>query len=109
MIIEKEILKALSVMTVPVYWLVAPLKTPAPYVVYSVPVESDSDVLCGQAETRVSIQIDCYSLKLIEAKELSQQAQSLLSKFYPADIMRLTGYEPDTKLSRTTVELSIII
>lgn len=97
-----------------VYPYVAPLNatgTPSispPWVIFSLPTNVSSDVLCGQAESRVSIQIDVYSKTIDEARTIREQALELLLPLGLAEISKLPSYEPDTKLHRATLECSVI-
>lgn len=97
-----------------VYPYVAPLNaagTPSispPWVIFSLPTDVSSDVLCGPAEARVSIQIDVYSKTIDEARTIREQALKSLLPLGLAEISKFPGYEPDTKLHRATLEGVVI-
>lgn len=79
-----------------------------PWVVFSLPTDISSDVLCGPAESRVSIQIDVYSKTIDEARAIREQALNQLLPLGLAEISKLPFYEADTKLHRATLEGSVI-
>lgn len=108
MTIESELYTTLSgFIDGRVYPSVAPLGTATPYLIFIVPSKVNGDVLCGQAEKRISIQIDIYDKSLVSANELLNDAFTLLSSFEPESVIELSGYEPDTELHRATLEFSI--
>lgn len=78
-----------------------------PWVVFSLVSEVDSDVLCGQAETAITLQIDAYASTIDDASALRQQAQLALSPLKPVNVNRTSGYESDTSLYRATLEVQI--
>ena len=97
-----------------VYPYVAPLNatgTPSvspPWVIFSLPTDVSSDVLCGPAESRISVQIDVYSKTIDEARAIREQALELLLPLGLAEISKFPFYEPDTKLHRATLEGQLI-
>lgn len=108
MTIESELYNSLSnFIDGRIYPSVAPIGTETPYLVFIVPSKVNGDVLCGQAEKRISIQIDIYDKSLFKANELLGDALELLSHLEPESVIELSGYEPDTELHRATVEFSI--
>jgi hypothetical protein len=96
-----------------VYPYVVPLNAqgePAvsPWVVFSLPTDAMADVLCGQAESTVSVQVDVYSLDLDEAREIRDQALASLSVLGLENI-KFPLYEPETRLHRASLEASVIV
>lgn len=78
-----------------------------PWIVFSLITETDSDVLCGQAETAISLQIDIYSGTIDEASTLRKEALEAIKPLHPVSVNRTSGYETDTGLYRATVEVQI--
>ena len=108
MTIESELYTALSrFIDGRVFPSVAPLGTKTPYLVFIVPSKVSGDVLCGQAEKRISIQIDIYDKSLFTANELLGDVLELLLHLELESVIELSGYEPDTELHRATLEFSI--
>lgn len=83
-----------------------PAVTP-PWIIFSLVTEVDGDVLCGQAETAVSLQIDAYSTTIDEASVLRSQALAAIKPLHPVSVNRSSSYESDTGLYRSTVEVQI--
>ncbi|EMM7533032.1 tail completion protein gp17 [Citrobacter braakii] len=78
-----------------------------PWLVFSLVTHVDSDVLCGQAESALTVQVDVYSKTIDEAATIRMQAQQALKPLAPVNINRTSGYEQDTKLYRATLEVQI--
>ncbi len=97
-----------------VYPYVAPLSDDGqpsispPWVIVSLVSDVSTDVLCGQAESRVSVQIDVYSLTIEEAKAISDDALNAVKPLKPGNISKMRGYEPDHHLYRYTLEFQVI-
>jgi len=79
-----------------------------PWVVFSFVNQASSDVLCGPAETRNSLQLDVYSKTIAEARRLRSEAIESLSSLHPSEQMQLQGYESDVGLFRATADLQFI-
>ncbi|HGY2351896.1 TPA: DUF3168 domain-containing protein [Citrobacter farmeri] len=97
-----------------VYPYVAPLTsngepslTP-PWVVFSIISDVSSDVLCGQAESRVSVQIDVYSLDIIEARTIRDMALQAVMPLKPANVSKIPGYEPENRYYRASLEFQVV-
>lgn len=75
-----------------------------PWIVYSLIIESPTDVLGGQAETQTSLQVDVYAMSIDEARTLREAALGVLKPFDLTQILKMQGYETDTKLFRATFE-----
>lgn len=80
-----------------------------PWVVFSLPSDVMSDVLCGQAESSVTVQVDVYSRDLDEARAIRDQAQANLSVLGLENISRFPMYEPETQLHRASLEASVTV
>ncbi|WP_194205812.1 DUF3168 domain-containing protein [Superficieibacter sp. 1612_C1] len=93
-----------------VYPYVAPLSDDGqpsispPWVIFSLVSDISTDVLCGQAESRASVQIDVYSLTIEEARSIRDQALEAVKPLTPTEITNIPGYEPDFRLYRATLE-----
>ncbi|TKI02764.1 tail completion protein gp17 [Martelella alba] len=96
-----------------VYPYVAPLNPQGdaaispPWVVFSLISEVDSDVMCGQAEGFITLQVDVYAQSIDDASAIRSQALLALTPLKPTNINRTGGYEPDTGLYRATLEAQI--
>ena len=96
-----------------VYPYVAPLSPDGnvsispPWLVFSLPQENSADVFCGAAESMTTIQIDVYSLKVDEAREIRRLAINALTPAGITEIRKYQDYEPDTRLYRSTFEASV--
>lgn len=78
-----------------------------PWIVFSLVSEVDGDVLCGQAETANSLQIDVYASTIDDARAIRTQALEVIKPLNPVSVNRTTGYEPETALYRATVEVQV--
>ena len=98
-----------------VYPYVAPLGSDGnpsiepPWVIFSLVSDAASDVLCGQAESAVSVQVDVYSRTITEARALRNMALDALQVLKPENIMKTPGYEPDLHYHRATLEFQVIV
>lgn len=96
-----------------VYPYVAPLGSDGkpsvspPWIIFSIVDDVSADVLCGQAESRVSIQVDAYSTSIKEARALVEDALVALRPLNPTEVARLPGYEPDYRLYRATLDFKV--
>ncbi|MEH3410889.1 tail completion protein gp17 [Phytobacter diazotrophicus] len=80
-----------------------------PWVIFSLPTVTVTDMLCGQAESTVSIRVDVYSLDVNEAREIRDQALASLSVLGLEHIKKLQLYEPETRLHRASLEATVIV
>ncbi len=77
-----------------VYPYVAPLgsdgqpSVAAPWVVFSIISDVAADVLCGQAESAVSVQVDVYSSTITEARTIRDAALDALRVLKPENIVK---------------------
>ncbi|AKJ41552.1 DUF3168 domain-containing protein [Pragia fontium] len=107
--IEETIYQALkSLAEGNVYLSVAPLGAVPPYLIYSVPTKRRADVLTGQSESYLSIQIDAYDLTLMSVTYLIEEALRHLKYLAPTDISEFSVYESETNLHRRTAEFRVI-
>lgn len=96
-----------------VYPYVAPLSDDGqpsispPWVIFSLVTDVLTDVLCGQAESSVSVQIDVYSLSIEEARSIRDQALVAVKLLAPTEVTNIPGYEPDFRLYRATLEFKV--
>ncbi|MEH0868072.1 tail completion protein gp17 [Phytobacter diazotrophicus] len=80
-----------------------------PWVVFSLPTDAMADVLCGQAESTVSVQVDVYSPDIDEARSIRDQALTSLSVLGLENINKFPLYEQETRLHRASLEASVIV
>ncbi|WP_405125383.1 DUF3168 domain-containing protein (plasmid) [Pseudomonas marginalis] len=98
-----------------VYPYVAPLGSDGnpsiapPWVIFSLVSDVAADVLCGQAESAVSVQIDVYSSTITEARTIRNMALDALQVLKPENIVKTPGYEPDLHYHRATLEFQVIV
>lgn len=78
-----------------------------PWIVYSLPSDTASDVFCGQAETESLIQVDIYADTIDEASALRIRAKAAIEIFSPAEVRMFKEYEPDTGLYRASFEFKV--
>lgn len=98
-----------------VYPYVAPLGSDGkpsvspPWIIFSIVDDVSADVLCGQAESRVSIQVDVYSSTIAEARTIRNMALDALQVLKPESIVKTPGYEPDLRYHRATLEFQVTV
>lgn len=98
-----------------VYPYVAPLGSDGkpsvspPWVIFSIITDVAADVLCGQAESAVSVQVDVYSSTIAEARTIRNMALDALQVLKPESIVKTPGYEPDLRYHRATLEFQVTI
>jgi len=96
-----------------VYPYVAPLSNDGkpsvspPWIIYSIVSDVSADVLCGQAENRVSVQVDVYSTTITESRDLRDLALASLKPLNPTEVVKIPGYEPDYRLYRATLDFKV--
>ncbi|ENB6194923.1 hypothetical protein ABHJ82_004894, partial [Escherichia coli] len=67
-----------------------------------------SDVLDGQAESRITVQIDVWATVPDDADDIREQALDAVRQLAPSVISKTQGYDPDSRLSRATLEFQVI-
>ena len=93
-----------------VYPYVAPLgedgkpSISPPWIIFSIVSDVSTDVLCGQAESRVSVQVDVYSATITESRALRDLA---LTSLKPTEVVKIPGYEPDYRLYRSSLDFKV--
>ncbi|CAM7522091.1 DUF3168 domain-containing protein [Enterobacter hormaechei] len=98
-----------------VYPYVAPLGSDGkpsvspPWIIFSIITEAAADVLCGQAESAVSVQVDVYSSTITEARTVRNMALEALQTLKPENIVKTPGYEPDLHFHRARLEFQVIV
>lgn len=78
-----------------------------PWLVFSLYSTISGDVLSGQAESTVAVQIDVYAATVGQARHIRGQALLALKPLRPVRVSQLNGYETTTRLYRATLEVSI--
>lgn len=79
-----------------------------PWLVFSVVSDAASDVLNGQAESRIAVQIDVWATTPDGADGIREQALDAVRELAPSVISKTQGYDPDSRLSRATLEFQVI-
>jgi len=98
-----------------VYPYVAPLgkdgkpSISPPWVIFSIISDVSADVLCGQAESGISVQVDVYSSKVKEAREIRDMALEAIKILKPESVIRTPGYEPELRYHRATLEFQVTV
>ncbi|NBF85400.1 tail completion protein gp17 [Enterobacter cloacae] len=96
-----------------VYPYVAPLGSDGkpsvspPWIIFSIVDDVSADVLCGQAESMVSVQVDVYSTSIAESRSLRDLALSSLKPLNPTEVVKIHGYEPGRRLYRATLDFKV--
>ena len=96
-----------------VYPYVAPLGSDGqpsispPWIIFSIVDDVSADVLCGQAESRVSVQVDVYSTSIAESRSLRDLVLASLEPLTPTEVVKIPGYEPDYRLYRATLDFKV--
>ena len=96
-----------------VYPYVAPLGSDGkpsvspPWIIFSIVDDVSADVLCGQAESRVSVQVDVYSTSIAESRSLRDLVLASLKPLNPTEVVKIPGYEPDYRLYRATLDFKV--
>ncbi|ASQ76923.1 tail completion protein gp17 [Enterobacter hormaechei] len=98
-----------------VYPYVAPLGSDGkpsvspPWIIFSIVDDVSADVLCGQAESSVSVQVDVYSSTITEARAIRNMALDAVQVLKPGNIVKTPGYEPDLRYHRATLEFQVTV
>ncbi|MEG1113061.1 MAG: hypothetical protein RSE65_20360 [Hafnia sp.] len=98
-----------------VYPYVAPLGNDGqpsivpPWVIFSIITDVAADVLCGQAESAVSVQVDVYSCAITEARAIRDMALDAIQVLKPESIVKTPGYETDLRYHRATLEFQVTV
>ena len=98
-----------------VYPYVAPLGSDGklsispPWVIFSIITDVAAEVLCGQAESSVSVQVDVYSSTITEARTFRNMALDALQVLRPANVVKTPVYEPDLRYHRATLEFQVTV
>lgn len=98
-----------------VYPYVAPLgddgqpSISPPWVIFSIISDVSADVLCGQAESGISVQVDVYALTISEAREIRDMALNAVKPLNPTNVTKIPGYEPDKRYYRASLEFQITV
>ncbi|AUV33069.1 DUF3168 domain-containing protein [Citrobacter freundii] len=96
-----------------VYPYVAPLGSDGkpsvtpPWIIFSIVDDVSADVMCGQAESRVSVQVDVYATTITESRSLRDLALASLKSLNPTEVVKIPGYEPYYRLYRATLDFKV--
>ncbi len=62
----------------------------------------------NQAESRITVQIDVWATVPDDADDIREQALDAVRQLAPSVISKTQGYDPDSRLSRATLEFQVI-
>lgn len=79
-----------------------------PWLVFSVVSDVSADVLGGQAESRMTVQIDVWADGPDLAREIREQAMSAVRPLAPFAVSQTQGYDSDSGLNRATLEFQVM-
>lgn len=80
-----------------------------PWVVFSVISDVSADVMCGQAESSVSVQIDAYAGTITEARQIRQAAREVVRALAPGSVTETQYYLPENRCYRATLEFQVTV
>ncbi|MDU6686654.1 MAG: DUF3168 domain-containing protein [Enterobacteriaceae bacterium] len=78
-----------------------------PWITFTFVSQSYGDTFCSPAEETTFVQVDVYSRSVEESRELREQVVIALTPLQFTRMSKTGGYEPDTKLRRATLEISV--
>ena len=80
-----------------------------PWVVFSLISSVSADVMGGQAESSVSVQIDVYARTITEARQIRQAAREAVLVLAPESVSEMQDYIPENRCHRATMEFQITV
>lgn len=73
-----------------------------PWVVFSLISSVSADVMGGQAESSVSVQIDVYAGTVTQARQIRQDAREAIMLLAPGSVSEMQDYIPENRCYRAT-------
>ena len=92
-----------------VYPYVVPLLDGRPSVVFSLISSVSADVMGGQAESSVSVQIDVYAGTVTQARQIRQDAREAIMLLAPGSVSEMQDYIPENRCYRATLEFQVTV
>ncbi len=74
-----------------------------PWVVFSLISSVSADVMGGQAESSVSVQIDVYAGTVTQARQIRQDAREAIMLLAPGSVSEMQDYIPENRCYRATL------
>ncbi|MCN5971262.1 DUF3168 domain-containing protein, partial [Escherichia coli] len=71
-----------------------------PWVVFSLISAVSADVMGGQAESSVSVQIDVYAVTVTQARQIRQDAREAIMALAPESVSEMQSYIPENRCHR---------
>ena len=78
-----------------------------PWITFTLVSQSYGDTFCSPAEETTFIQVDVYSRSVEDSRDIREQVIAALTPLQFTRMSKTGGYEPDTKLRRATLEISV--
>ncbi|EKB0484440.1 DUF3168 domain-containing protein [Escherichia coli] len=80
-----------------------------PWVVFSLISSVSADVMGGQAESSVSVQIDVYAGTVTQARQIRQDAREAIMLLAPGSVSEMQSYIPENRCYRATLEFQVTV
>ena len=80
-----------------------------PWVVFSLISSVSADVMGGQAESSVSVQIDVYAGTVTQARQIRQDAREAIMLLAPGSVSEMQDYIPENRCYRATLEFQVTV
>lgn len=80
-----------------------------PWVVFSLISSVSADVMGGQAESSVSVQIDAYAGTVTQARQIRQDAREAIMLLAPGSVSEMQDYIPENRCYRATLEFQVTV
>ncbi len=77
-----------------------------PWVVFSLISSVSADVMGGQAESSVSVQIDVYAGTVTQARQIRQDAREAIMLLAPGSVSEMQDYIPENRCYRANPGVS---
>ncbi len=80
-----------------------------PWVVFSLISSVSADVMGGQAESSVSVQIDVYAGTVTQARQIRQDAREAIMLLAPGSVSEMQDYIPETAVTVQPWSFSVTV
>ncbi|MEO2255190.1 DUF3168 domain-containing protein [Escherichia coli] len=80
-----------------------------PWVVFSLVSSVSADVMTGQAESSVSVQIDVYAGTVTQSRQIRQEAREAIMSLAPESVSETQNYIPENRCYRATLEFQVTV
>ncbi|EEV6691991.1 hypothetical protein EJE77_005261, partial [Escherichia coli] len=78
-------------------------------VVFSLISSVSADVMGGQAESSVSVQIDVYAGTVTQARQIRQDAREAIMLLAPESVSEMQDYIPENRCYRAILEFQVTV